>query len=80
MYVYVFKGADRIMGFTAEVSGRKLPRARGPWELITRLVMSKDDQPRPVVNTNECFEDIEMHGFHITDNYRRITDSQENFS
>jgi hypothetical protein len=75
MYVYVFKGTDRIVGFTADVTGGNLPTWKGPWELTTCLQMTKEDDPRPLVDTKDCFEDIEMHGFHITDGKRRITDS-----
>ena len=77
MHVYVFKGADRIIGFTAQSSGDNLPPAQGPWQLMNRLDMSKADDPRPLVDTRECLEDIEMHGFHITDDHRRITDALE---
>lgn len=77
MYVYVFKGADRIMGFTADVNGNNLPSAQGPWELTNRLNMLRFDDPRPLVDTHACLEDLEMHGFHITNDHRPITDTLE---
>ena len=77
MYVYVFKGADRLLAFTADNHDENLPSAHGPWELTNRLDMSREDDPRPMVQTHECLDDIEMHGFHITDGNRRVTESLE---
>jgi hypothetical protein len=77
MYVYVFKGTNRLLGFTTNSSGENLPTGRGPWVLTNRLDMSREDDPRPIVQTVECLDDIEMHGYHITDGYRRVTDLLE---
>jgi len=33
-----------------------------------------ESQVRGVVDTNDCLEDIEEHGFHITDAHVRITE------
>jgi hypothetical protein len=75
MYVYVFKGADRLLGFTTDPSGSNLPTSQGQWSLVNRLTMARDDDPRPIVQTHECLNDLEMHGFHITRNFRSVTDS-----
>ena len=75
MYVYVFKGSDRLLCFAGDRTGENLPAEQGPWILTTRLEMLQEDDPRPIVQTLECLEDIEMHGFHITNGHRRITDS-----
>lgn len=75
MYVYVFKGAERLTGFTATIEGHNLPATHGPWVLVNRLSMSDDDDPRPIVQTRECLDDIEMHGFHLTSGNRRVTDA-----
>ena len=32
------------------------------------------DEPQPGFDVNECLEDIEAHGFHLTDAHVRITD------
>ena len=77
MYVYVFKGTNRLLGFTTNSSGDNLPTGQGPWILANRLNMSREDDPRPIVHTTACLDDIEMYGFHITDGQRRVTDSLE---
>lgn len=75
MHVYVFAGAERLLGFTQDQTGDNLPKAHGPWRLTNRLQMSEEDDPRPLVQTRDCLDDIEMHGFHITKRSRRVTDT-----
>jgi hypothetical protein len=77
MYVYVFAGTERLRGFTVEREGKNLPEAHGPWVLTNRLDMADGDDDRPMVRTRECLDDIEMHGFHILNGHKRMTDTLE---
>jgi hypothetical protein len=46
-----------------------------PWTAYKSIDLSRDGEPRAGVNAHECLEDIEKHGFHITDAHVRITES-----
>jgi hypothetical protein len=37
--------------------------------------MNRGEESGPAVRTDECLDDIEEHGFHITDAHVRITES-----
>jgi hypothetical protein len=43
--------------------------------LTGQYYLSRDGEPRAGADTNECLEDIEKRGFHITDAHVRITES-----
>lgn len=75
MQVYVFRGKGRVFGVTGDKAGANLPARYGPWSPHKTLEMSRGGEPSTAVNTDECLDDIEKHGFHITDAHVRITES-----
>ncbi len=77
MQLHLFRGRDRIFGLTENIAGSNLPASYGPWTAIKSLDMSRSDHS-PAVNTDECLNDIESYGFHITDAHVRITESALN--
>jgi hypothetical protein len=75
MLVHIFRGPGRVFGFTEDATGANLPSQFSPWTAFKSIDLSRDGEPRAGVDTNECLEDIEKHGFHITDAHARITES-----
>ena len=75
MLIHIFRGPGRVFGFTKDVMGANLPSQFAPWSTFRSLEVSRDGEPNPSFNTGECLDDIEKHGFHITDAHIRITDS-----
>jgi hypothetical protein len=75
MQIHVFRGIGRIFGFTEDDEGTNLPPRHGPWIYDKTLDMNRGEEPRAAVKTDECLDDIEKHGFHITDAHTRITES-----
>lgn len=75
MLVHIFRGPGRVFGVTQDATGGNLPSLFSPWTMFKSIDLSRDGQPTPGVNANECLEDIEKHGFHITDAHVRITES-----
>jgi len=73
MLVYIFRGNGRVFGFTQNPTGANLPTGYGNWNQFKTLQVSKG-VAQPGVNTDECIDDIERYGFHLTDAHVRITD------
>lgn len=61
-----------MFGVTADPAGSNLPAQYGPWAAFKTLDFTRD-VPTPGLNTNECLDDIEKHGLHVTDAHVRIT-------
>ncbi|HEY1212974.1 MAG TPA: hypothetical protein VGE93_05005 [Bryobacteraceae bacterium] len=74
MQVYVFRGKDRVFAFTGNETGANLPLQYGPWNRHKTLEMERGEEPRAAVNSDECLNDIQRYGFHITDAHVRVTD------
>jgi len=74
MLVHTFRGPGRIFGFTQDSTGANLPQQFAPWTSFKSIELNRD-QPNPGVNANECLDDIEKFGFHITDAHTRITET-----
>ena len=74
MRVHSFRGTGRVFGFTEQATGANLPSQYGPWSAFKTLELDRGGEPTPGVNTKECLDDIEKHGFHITDAHVRITE------
>jgi hypothetical protein len=74
MNVYVFRGQGRVFAITPDENGANLPIEYGPWTQQKMLDMNRGEEPRPGVNTDECLNDIENYGIHITDAHVRITE------
>jgi hypothetical protein len=45
------------------------------WSAFKSVELSRDGQPTPGVDTDQCLDDIEKYGFHITDAHTRITET-----
>lgn len=74
MQVHIFRGSERVFGFTGIATGENLPSKFAPWNPFKTIEL-KRDVPTPGVNAAECLDDIEKYGFHITDAHVRITES-----
>jgi hypothetical protein len=74
MRVFSFKGIGRVFGFTGDAEGANLPAPYGPWVAFKTLDLNRG-QPTMGVNADECLDDIEKHGFHLTDAHVRITEN-----
>jgi hypothetical protein len=74
MLVHIFRGPGRVFGITQDASGANLPPRFAPWTPFKALELSRDEST-PGVDTGECLDDIERHGFHVTDAHVRITES-----
>ena len=75
MLVHIFRGPGRVFGCTNDATGANLPAQYRPWSSFKSLDLSRDGEPTPGVNANECLDDIEKYGFHITDAHVRITEN-----
>ena len=73
MQIHIFRGPGRVFGFTEDSAGANLPPRYGPWMAFKTLEMTKGEA-QAGVNVNECLDDIEKHGFHLTDAHVRITE------
>ena len=73
MQVHIFRGLGRVFGFTPDGTGANLPKQYGAWNTFKVLDMIRG-QAQPGVNVDECLDDIEKHGFHLTDAHVRITE------
>ena len=73
MLLYIFRGPGRVFGVTADAKGANLPSQFAPWNPFKSIELNRAGEPTPGVNTDECLDDIEKYGFHITDAHVRIT-------
>jgi len=72
MQVHIFRGTGRIFGFTPTATSKNLPSQYGPWAAFKTLEIAKGDV-QAGVNVDECLDDIDEYGFHLTDAHVRIT-------
>jgi len=75
MQVHIFRGPGRVFGFTRDAAGSNLPPRFAPWTSFKTIELRRDGDPTPGVNASECLDDIERHGFHVTDAHVRITET-----
>lgn len=54
--------------------GGNLPSKFAPWSAFKSIELRRGE-PAPGLNTDECVDDLQAHGFHITDAHARIKDS-----
>lgn len=73
MQIHIFRGPGRIFGFTAQASGDNLPRKYAPWAAFKTIALQEGEHT-PGVDADECLADIAVHGVHVTDAHRRITE------
>jgi hypothetical protein len=72
MQIHIFRGPGRVFGFTPEADGGNLPTQFAPWTAFKSVEMNRG-QTIPGVHIEECLDDIEKFGFHLTDAHVRIT-------
>lgn len=70
--VYIFKADGRVFGVTQDAAGTNLPTGLGAWSGFKSLELNKGVK-QPGVDVDECLDDIEKYGFHVTDAHERIT-------
>jgi hypothetical protein len=75
MLIHLFRGPGRVFGCTQDATGANLPPKYAPWNMFKSIELSRGGEPRAGVDSNECLDDIEKYGFHITDAHVRITES-----
>jgi len=73
MEIHAFRGPGRRFALTADTTGGNLPSQFGPWTAFKSLDLERG-RPQPGVNVEKCLDDIEAHGFHLTEAHIRITD------
>jgi hypothetical protein len=73
MRVHIFRGIGRVFGFTEDSTAANLPDQYGPWSAFKILEMTRDE-PQQGVSVDECIDDVEKYGFHLTDAHVRITE------
>ena len=73
MQVHIFSGLRRVFGFTCDDVGGNLPAQFGPWAAFKSFDLNRGDI-QTNFDVNECLDDIEKVGFHLTDAHVRITD------
>ncbi len=72
MQVHILRGQGQVFGCTADETGENLPARYGPWAAFKTLEMTRGE-PRPGINVDECLDDLDAFGFHLTDAHVRIT-------
>lgn len=73
MKVDLFRGRDRLFAAVASGSGVVPPEAYGPWTAFKSLELVPG-QVQPGLAVDECLDDIERFGMHVTDAHVRITE------
>ena len=73
MQVHLFRGPGRVFGFTADPTGANLPAKYAPWTAF-KVVELKRSEQTPGVDADECLDDLDKFGVHVTDAHARITE------
>jgi hypothetical protein len=73
MQVHMFRADRRVFGFTEDGLAANLPTTYGAWVPFKVVVMERG-VPMPGVTVDECLDDIDRYGFHLTDAHVRITE------
>ena len=74
MQVHVFRGPGRVFGFTADATAANLPARFAPWAPFKIIELQRGEKAVGV-NAEDCLDDIERYGFHVTDAHVRITEA-----
>ena len=72
MLIHIFRGPGRIFGCTRDSAGDNLPARFAPWTRFKTLEMTRGEA-LPGLNVDECLDDVQAFGFHVTDAHVRIT-------
>lgn len=59
MQIHIFRGPGRVFGCTEDATGVKLPSHFAPWSAFKSVELSRDGEPTPGVDTDQCLDDIE---------------------
>jgi hypothetical protein len=73
MHVHAFRGTGRVFGFTMDATGSNLPTQYAPWSPFKTLDLTRGSELHGV-RVDECLDDIDQHGIHLTEAHVRITD------
>jgi hypothetical protein len=73
MQVHIFRGPGRIFGVTANNDGSNIPSQYTPWTAFKTLDLTRG-RTQAGIEVNDCLDDIEKYGFHLTDAHVRITE------
>lgn len=73
MNVYIFRGPGRLFGFTQAADGANLPSTLGDWAPFKMVELTRG-AATPGVDADACLDDIQAHGFHLTDAHERVTE------
>ena len=73
MQIHIFRGVGRVFGFTRDHAGKNLPAQYGPWTAFKAFDLNRGDV-QTNFNVDECLNDVEEFGFHLTDAHVRITE------
>jgi hypothetical protein len=73
MKAHVFRGPGRIFGVTADAAGAKLPAKYAPWTAFKEVELQRGERT-PGLHVEECLDDLEKFGVHVTDAHVRITE------
>lgn len=71
MQVYLFRGLGRVFGITTVETGDNLPAKFAPWTAFKTIELNRGETVAGV-DSEECLDDIEAYGFHVTDAHVRI--------
>ena len=72
LQVHIFRAEGRVFGLTQDARGANLPAGLGSWATFKSLELNRG-MTQAGVNVDECLDDIEKYGFHLTDAHVRIT-------
>ncbi|MCE4554681.1 hypothetical protein [Pelomonas cellulosilytica] len=73
MQLFIFRGSGRIFGVTENSDASNLPEKYAPWVSFKALDLHRGEKA-PGLNVEECLDDIETYGLHVTDAHVRITE------
>jgi hypothetical protein len=71
MQIHTLRGSGRDFAFTQDEGGGNLPAQFAPWTLFKTFDLNRGDEDTNF-NVNECLDDIDKFGFHLTDAHRRM--------
>ncbi len=71
--VHLFRGVGRVFGCTEDASGANLPAQFGPWAAFKTIGLERGVST-PGIDADECLDDLDQHGFHLTEAHVRITE------
>jgi hypothetical protein len=73
LQVHIFKGPGRVFGVTTDPAGTNLPAKYAPWAAFKTIDLERGAKT-PGLDVDECLQDLETHGLHVTDAHVRITE------